>query len=94
VAVNVIMLALGFGLSRLAGASLRQSATVAIESSVQNTTLAIVIAATMLQNDPMAMPAAIYSAFMYLTGIAFVFVMRRYLPPLTVAEEAAAQDAI
>lgn len=94
IAVNVIMLTLGFSLSRLAGVSLRQSATVAIESSVQNSTLAIVIASTILQNDPMAVPAAIYSAFMYLTGIAFVFVMRRYSPPLTAAEEAAAQAAM
>ena len=54
--INVAMLALGFGLSKLAGVPLRQAATVAIESSVQNGTLAIVIASTILMNDTMMLP--------------------------------------
>ncbi len=40
------------------------------------------------------MPAAVYSIAMYVTGIIFVFLMRRYLPPLSAAEEAEAQSAM
>jgi BASS family bile acid:Na+ symporter len=85
--INAIMLVLGFGLSRLAGVGMRQAATVGIESSVQNSTLAIVISSSILANDTMALPAAVYSIAMYATGIAFVLVVRRWVPAPT-AEEA------
>jgi BASS family bile acid:Na+ symporter len=79
IAINVTMLALGYGLARLARADRRQSVTVAIESSVQNATLAIVIASSILRDDTMMLPGAIYGAMMYLGGIAFVFIARRML---------------
>jgi bile acid:Na+ symporter, BASS family len=94
VAVNVVMLTLGFHLSRLAGVSIRQSATVAIESSVQNSALAVVIAFTIIKDESMAIPAAVYSVFMYLTGITFVFIMRKFAPPRTAEEEAQAQASM
>ncbi len=79
--INFSMLVIGYALSRALRVDKRQAATVAIESSVQNTALAIVIASSMLRNDVMVLPAAIYSALMYATGIAFVFVARRMIPP-------------
>ena len=93
-AINITMLLLGFGLTKLAGAPLRQAATVGIESSVQNGALAIVIATSILMNDEMSLPGAVYSVLMYVTGIAFVFIMRRFAPPLTAAEEAASKAAM
>lgn len=92
--MNLIMMALGFGLSLLAGTPMRQAATVAIESSVQNGALAIVLASSVLGSNEMMLPAAVYSVVMYAGGIAFVFLMRRYLPPLSVAETAAAKAAM
>lgn len=92
--INVAMMALGFFLSRLARVDLRQSATVAIESSVQNAALAIVIGGSILKDDVMVLPGAIYGVLMYFTGIAFVFLMRRYLPPPGAAETAAARAAL
>lgn len=92
--MNITMLLLGFSLTKLVGAPLRQAVTVGIESSVQNGTLAIVIASSILMNDVMALPAAVYSILMYVTGIAFVFIVRRYAPQLTAEEEAAAQAAM
>jgi BASS family bile acid:Na+ symporter len=89
--MNLVMMALGFGLAFLARAPMRQAATVAIESSVQNGALAIVLASSVLGNNEMMLPAAVYSVVMYAGGIAFVFLMRRYLPPLSVAETAAAK---
>lgn len=80
VSINVIMLAAGYGLARLAGTDRKQAVTVAIESSVQNATLAIVIASTILRDDVMVLPGAIYGVLMYFTGVAFVFIARRLLP--------------
>jgi BASS family bile acid:Na+ symporter len=79
VAINLTMLGLGYGLARLARADRRQSVTVAIESSVQNATLAIVIASSILRDDTMMLPGAIYGVMMYVGGIAFVFIARRLL---------------
>jgi BASS family bile acid:Na+ symporter len=93
-AINLVMLLIGLGLSLLARVPLRQAATVAIESSVQNSTLAIVISSTILMNDTMMLPAAVYGILMYFTGILFVLITRRFMPARTAGEEAAAQAAM
>lgn len=92
--MNLMMMVLGFGLAVLVRAPMRQAATVAIESSVQNGALAIVLASSVLGNNEMMLPAAVYSVVMYGGGIAFVFVMRHHLPPLSIAEDAAAKAAM
>jgi BASS family bile acid:Na+ symporter len=81
VSMNSMMLALGFGLARLAKVETRQAITVAIESSVQNGTLAIVIASTLLKNETMVLPGAVYSVVMCINGLLFVAVARRWLMP-------------
>jgi BASS family bile acid:Na+ symporter len=93
-AMNLVMMLLGLGLSVLVRVPLRQAATVAIESSVQNGALAIVLASSVLGNNTMMLPAAVYSVVMYGGGIAFVFLMRRYLPPLSTEETIAAKAAM
>ena len=71
--LNVLTMALGYGLATLAG--LERSSTVAItnEVGIQNGTLAIAVASapTLLNNPTMAIPAAIYSLIMFITGAAF-----------------------
>ena len=78
-AINITMIALGYGMSTLFGTDRRQAVTVAIESSVQNGALAIVIGSSILQNEAMMLPGAIYGLLMYVGGIAFVFIARRML---------------
>ena len=80
IAMNIVMLALGYGMARAFRADRRQSVTVAIESSVQNATLAIVIGSTILQDETLIVPGAIYGVMMYFTCIAFVLIARRMLP--------------
>ena len=80
IAMSALMLVLGYGLARAFRADRRQSVTVAIESSVQNATLAIVIGSTILKDDTMIVPGAIYGLMMYVTSVAFVFLARRLLP--------------
>jgi BASS family bile acid:Na+ symporter len=77
VAIMAVMLALGYGLSRAAGVERRQAVTVAIESSIQNVTLAIVIASTILKDNVMMLPGTIYGVLMYFVAALFVFIARR-----------------
>lgn len=76
-ALNVSMLAVGYGLSRWAKLKKQQAVTVAIETAVQNATLAILISSTVLKNDQMALPAVVYGVLMYASGLVFVYVVRR-----------------
>lgn len=77
-ALNVTMLLLGFVLAWLARLSRRQSVTLGIESAMQNATLALVIATSVLKDDAMAIPGAIYGVMMYVGGLAFAYGMRRF----------------
>lgn len=76
--LNVTMLLLGFALAWLAKLSRRQSVTLGIESSVQNATLALVIASTVLKDEAMAIPGAVYGVTMYVGGLLFAYGMRRF----------------
>ncbi|MGD1896228.1 MAG: hypothetical protein ACFB16_04655 [Phormidesmis sp.] len=72
-------MALGYILST--GARIDPRSTVAITSEVgiQNGTLAIAVASTpaLLNNPTMAIPAAIYSLLMFVTGALFALWARR-----------------
>ena len=78
VALNVTMLLCGFLVARLARLSRRQSITLGIETAVQNATLALVIASTVLKQDAMAIPGALYGVLMYAGGLVFAYSMRRF----------------
>ena len=80
VALNLGMLALGFAVAWLARLSYRQSVTLGIETAVQNAALSLVIASTVLKDDAMAIPGAIYGVLMYAGGLAFALAMRRFAP--------------
>lgn len=75
--LNIITLALGFFVAKLLGLGFRQASTIAIESGIQNGTLAIAIAAgaSLLNNPQMAIPPAVYSILMFFTGgvVAWIF---------------------
>ncbi|MEA5477463.1 bile acid:sodium symporter family protein [Pseudanabaena galeata UHCC 0370] len=68
VLLNLFSMAVGFAISKLLKLSPPQQICVAIEVGIQNGTLAIAITAGLLGNQDMAIPAAIYSLFMYMTG--------------------------
>src|SRR5918999_1006019 len=64
--LNVLAMSVSFAISRLARLDNPQSTAVAMELGVHNGTLAIAVA--VLITDDLAIPAAIYSAFMFLTA--------------------------
>lgn len=67
----------GFALARISGLDLRDSITVGMEVGVQNSTLAIVIALTLLNSPQIAVPAATYGLLMYLPAFVVVVLGRR-----------------
>ena len=83
--LNVAAMAIGFGISRLAKLNTRQATAIAMELGVHNSTVAIAVAA--LIDTEIAIPAAVYSMFMFVTAGTFArFIARRNAPaPATVA---------
>ncbi len=70
--LNILGMAAGFAISKMLNLKIAQQICIAIEVGIQNGTLAIAITAGILKDAEMAIPAAIYSLFMYLTGFAVI----------------------
>lgn len=75
--VNIVTMALGFGVGKLFALGAKQNRTIAIEVGIQNGTLAIVIATSLLQEPAFAVPAVVYSILMFFTAGAFTYYSRR-----------------
>lgn len=86
--LNIVTLAVGFYGARLLRLSPRQSGTVSIESGIQNGTLGITVAATLIGNSTMTIPSAIYSLIMFATAVAVIYIGHRTIPQT--AEQTAA----
>ena len=67
-ALNVCTLAVGYFSGKLLGLSRKQSTTISIESGIQNATLGITVAATLLVNPAMTIPSVIYGLLMFGTA--------------------------
>ena len=61
----------------LLGLPVEQRTCLAVEVGMQNGTLALAITAGLLANPEMAVPAALYSLWMYCTGTAIILARRR-----------------
>lgn len=77
VLLNVLAMLTGFFAGKLFRLPLAQQLCIAIEVGIQNGTLAIAITAGLLNNSDMAVPAAVYSLLMYLTGFGAILYGRR-----------------
>lgn len=76
-ALNIATLGVGFYAARLFKLPPNQSRTISIESGIQNGTLGITIAATLIGNSVMTIPSAIYSLIMFGTVLILVFLGNR-----------------
>lgn len=72
-ALNVAAMAISFSVARAARVGERQATAIAMELGVHNSTLAITVAATI--DTSIAIPAAVYSLFMFITAGAFARLM-------------------
>jgi BASS family bile acid:Na+ symporter len=68
ISLNLVMMLLGFGAGRLFGLPRAQRVTIAIETGIQNGTLALGITLGLLESSRIAMPSVVYCLFMFLTG--------------------------
>lgn len=68
---NVLSLVLGYGLARATKLPRNLSIAIGFEIGIHNSTLAIFIALSVLQQFPLALPAALYSVSMYITATLF-----------------------
>jgi BASS family bile acid:Na+ symporter len=68
ISLNILTLLLGFGAGWAFGLPKPQRITIAIESGIQNGTLALAIALGLLESPRIAMPAVVYSLFMFASG--------------------------
>lgn len=75
IALNVIAMALGFAASRLARLDRPQAVAISIELGIHNAALAVAIGTAV--DERLAVPAAVYSAVMVVTGTAFAYAMAR-----------------
>lgn len=73
--LNVAAMTISFLVARLARLDLRQTTAISLELGLHNSTLAIAVATTV--DSELGVPAAVYSAFMFITAGLFVRVMSR-----------------
>jgi len=70
--LNVVAMFLAFTAARIFRLSRPQSITISIEAGIQSGTLALAIALGLLDNDRIAIPAVVYSLFMFISGGAMI----------------------
>jgi BASS family bile acid:Na+ symporter len=73
--LNVLAMSVSFSIARAARLDNRQATAIAMELGVHNATLAIAVGASVA--TILTIPAAVYSAFMFVTAGLFAYVMSR-----------------
>ena len=76
----------GLLLARLSGLALRDALTIGMEVGVQNATLALLVAFTLLKSSEIAVPGALYGLLMYVPALLLVIIGRRALRNAGAAE--------
>ena len=76
-AFNLLSLLAGYGLGRVVRLPRPLCIAIGYEVGIHNSTLALYLALAVLQQFPVALPAALYSVSMYVTALLFGFWLRR-----------------
>lgn len=74
--LNLLTMALGYAIAILGKLDRSSAKAITVEVGIQNGTLAIAVATTLLNSPDMAIPAAIYSLIMFATCGAFIGIVR------------------
>jgi BASS family bile acid:Na+ symporter len=75
--LNALCMTWGFVLGTLTKLGTRNSYTIGIEASVHNTTLAFLVAGTLLHNAEMVKPSLIYAMFSFWTAVLYSLVIKK-----------------
>lgn len=76
--VNIAGFAAGMITGKVARTGLRASFTIGIEVALQNTTLALLVAGTLIQSNDMVKPALVYAMFSFWTAMVFGIAVKRF----------------
>ncbi|MCW5876210.1 MAG: bile acid:sodium symporter family protein [Anaerolineales bacterium] len=82
IVLNILSLIVGYYVPKLLGINFVQSMTIAIETGLQNSTVSITVALTLLNNNEMAIIPGLYAIWMYVTGFALAYIMTRRKPDM------------
>lgn len=74
--VNVLALATGWLVGSLMGFTRNDQLTLGVEMGIQNTSLAFLIAATLIGNEDMLKPALIYATFSFFTALLYGLLLK------------------
>jgi BASS family bile acid:Na+ symporter len=75
--LNVVVLAVGYQMAKLAKLSHPQAVSIGFEVGIQNGTLALVVAGSLIGNEVMMIPAVTYSLIIFFTGTATTWWVNR-----------------
>ncbi|GJQ35789.1 MAG: hypothetical protein JETCAE01_17990 [Anaerolineaceae bacterium] len=78
--LNIASLVVGYYVPKFLGIDYVQSMTIAIETGLQNSTVSITVALTLLNNNEMAIIPGLYAIWMYVTGFGLAYFMARRNP--------------
>lgn len=90
ISMNLLTMAIGFGLGKVFRLPITQVVTITFEVGVQNLALAFAITYAILQRPDLAIAALLYAAVMPATALAFVPIARRMIAAQEAATNAAA----
>lgn len=90
----ICSLTIGYLLPRLGGVSERQSIATAFEVGIHNSTLAIAVAVNVLDNETLAVPAAVYGIAMFPLAAAAGFLFRRMSAEMSATVPAAGERTV
>jgi bile acid:Na+ symporter, BASS family len=76
--LNIVCFIFGYAIGLKSKLGYSNSYTLAIEAAVHNTTLAFLVAGTLLQNQDMVKPSLIYAMFSFWTAILFSIAIKKY----------------
>ena len=76
-ALNLVMMALALSIARLGRLGVPQQTAITFECGLQNGTLAIFVAVTLIGSQTMMVPGAIYSLLMFPTALAYLLIIMR-----------------
>ncbi len=76
--INLLGFIAGLGMGVFGKTGLRSSFTMGIEVALQNTTLALLVAGTILQSNEMVKPALVYALFSFWTALIYGIIVKKY----------------
>jgi BASS family bile acid:Na+ symporter len=78
VLINFAGFAAGMLLGIFGKTGLRTSWTIGVEVALQNTTLALLVAGTLIQSNEMVKPALVYALFSFWTALIYGIAVKKY----------------